>query len=287
MTSNYYDIHQERENPLAQFQGRLLNVTWTQYSREWNSTMHTHRHAELFFIISGQGSFQLMGQTFPVAGRDLVVINPGIPHRELSQSGSPLEYIVLGVDRLEMLAGDQGYVHTSFHSGWDGLASCLRLLLQEVRDGQEGYPVACQHLLEVILLRLLRHSELALAPAPGEYAGSRECDLVRRYIEEHFKENLTLDQLAKLAHINKYYLVHTFRKEYNTSPISYQISRRIQESKFLLTSSDRTLSQIAHILGFSSLSYFSQSFRRVEGMSPMEYRKRHRQTEGEHDGKGE
>lgn len=147
--------------------------------------------------------------------------------------------------------------------------------------------MACQHLLEVILLRLLRHSELALAPAPGEYAGSRECDLVRRYIEEHFKENLTLDQLAKLAHINKYYLVHAFRKEYNTSPISYQISRRIQESKFLLTSSDRTLSQIAHILGFSSLSYFSQSFRRVEGMSPMEYRKRHRQTEGEHDGKGE
>ena len=106
MTSNYYDIHQERENPLAQFQGRLLNVTWTQYSREWNSTMHTHRHAELFFIISGQGSFQLMGQTFPVAGRDLVVINPGTPHRELSQSGSPLVYIGVLGGRVEVLAGD-------------------------------------------------------------------------------------------------------------------------------------------------------------------------------------
>ena len=275
MTSNYYDIQQGKGNPLAQFQGRLLNVTWTQYSREWNSTMHTHRHAELFFVLGGQGSFQLLDKTLPVAARDLVVINPGVPHCELSQPGSPLEYIVLGVERLEMLAGDQGFVHTSFHSGWDGLTSCLGLLLQEVRDGQEGYPAVCQHLLEVILLRLLRHSELALAPAPEEYAGSRECDLVRRYIEEHFKENLTLDQLAQLAHINKYYLVHAFRKEYNTSPISYQISRRIQESKFLLTSSDRTLSQIAHILGFSSLSYFSQSFRRAEGMSPMEYRKRH------------
>ena len=44
----------------------------------------------------------------------------------------------------------------------------------------------------------------------------------------------------------------------------------------LLISTDFNLSQIAQILGFSSLSYFSQSFRRLEGISPMEYRKRNR-----------
>ena len=77
-------------------------------------------------------------------------------------------------------------------------------------------------------------------------------------------------------HINKYYLSHAFRKEFNTSPISYLISRRIQESRFLLAETDHSLSQIAQILGFSSLSYFSQCFRRQEGMSPMEYRRRRR-----------
>ena len=92
----------------------------------------------------------------------------------------------------------------------------------------------------------------------------------------HFKENLTLDQLAGLAHINKYYLSHAFRREFNISPISYLISRRIQESRFLLAETDHSLSQIAQILGFSSLSYFSQSFRRQEGISPMEYRRQRR-----------
>ena len=74
--------------------------------------------------------------------------------------------------------------------------------------------------------------------------------------------------------------LRTFRREFNISPISYLISRRIQESRFLLCETDHTLSQIAQILGFSSLSYFSQSFRRLEGVSPMEYRKRRRGRRG-------
>ena len=136
----------------------------------------------------------------------------------------------------------------------------------------------------MILQRLRRRADFALGSAPeGAAAGagaSRECGLVRRYIDNHFKENLTLDQLAGLAHISKYHLSHAFQKEFQTSPISYLIARRIQESKFLLRETDHTLSQIAQILGFSSLSYFSQSFRRLEGSSPMEYRKRCRRQDG-------
>ena len=60
------------------------------------------------------------------------------------------------------------------------------------------------------------------------------------------------------------------------SPINYLISRRIEESRFLLRETDHTLTLISQMLGFSSLSYFSQCFRRVEGISPMEYRKRNR-----------
>ena len=111
--------------------------------------------------------------------------------------------------------------------------------------------------------------------APGP-RGSRECEFIRRYIDNHFKEDLNLDHLARLAHLNKYYLSHSFRREFGTSPINYLISRRVEESRFLLRKTDYSLSLIAEILGFSSLSYFSQSFHRVEGISPTEYRKQNR-----------
>ena len=283
-----YDINLDKGDPLAQSDARLLNITWAQYSSEWNSTMHAHRHAEMFFIMSGSGTFQLQRHSFPVSGRSLVIINPGVMHCEQSNQGSPMEYIVLGVENLEMAANEQGYVLTTFHRDWDAISVSLRLMLQEARSGQDGYSQVCQRMLEIILLRILRRRGLSLASEAVGMDDNRECGLVRRYIDEHFKESITLDQLAELAHINKYYLVHAFRKAYGTSPINYLISRRIQESRFLLTNSNHSLSQIARILGFSSLSYFSQSFHRTEGVSPMEYRKLHtaetRQQAGENGG---
>ena len=234
--------------------------------------------AELFFVTGGKGRFQLQEDSFPVSVGDLLVVNATVPHTELSQAGSPMEYTVLGVDGLEILAETEGFDQLHLDSGWEEIMWCLRLITQEARGGQAGYQTVCNHLLHVILLRLLRRDGLSLASDTPERKISKECSLVRRYIDNHFKENLTLDQLADVAHMNKYYLVHAFRREYNVSPISYLIARRTQESRFLLSNTDHTLSQIAQILGFSSPSYFSQSFRRMEGISPLEYRKSFRRV---------
>ena len=83
---------------------------------------------------------------------------------------------------------------------------------------------------------------------------------------------VTLEQLAEDAHMNKYYLSHAFKREYGISPINYMITKRIEESKYLLAETDLSMSQIAQLLGFSSLSYFSQVFRRTQATTPMEYR---------------
>ena len=255
---------------------RLRYVSCAHYSKDWTSQLHSHTCAELFFITGGHGDFLIREERFPVAVSDLVVVNAGIPHTETSQNGSPMEYVVLGVEGLEAVAGVNGYSLLHLFAE-DAVSSCLRTLTQETREPRAGCDEICQRLLEIILLRLRRRDDFTLSDTAAASPGSsRECGLVRRYIDNHFKENLTLDQLAGVVHINKYYLSHTFRREFNTSPISYLISRRIQESRFLLAETDHSLSQIAQILGFSSLSYFSQSFRRQEGMSPMEYRRRRR-----------
>ena len=282
MSTSHHIFSQESQSPTVQNQAKLLYITCAQYSQEWNCTIHTHSCTELFFVTAGRGRFQLQHESFSVAVSDLVLVNAGVPHTELSQAGSPMEYTVLGVEGLEVLADTGGYALSHITSGWDELTTCLKLMLQEARGGQTGYHQVCQHLLDIILLRLQRQDDLAIASSEPGHKISRECDLVRRYIDNHFKENLTLDQLSAIAHINKYYLVHAFRKEYNISPISYLIARRTQESRFLLTNTDYTLSQIAQILGFSSPSYFSQSFRRLEGISPMEYRKRYRHSQEKH-----
>lgn len=217
-----------------------------------------------------------------MALNDLVVINTSVPHTETSQHGSPMEYVVLGVEGLETVTDINGCALLHLTAEQEAVSACLRMMLQEVQAPQPGCGGICQSLLDIILLRLRRRREdFSLSNTPADRRTSRSCTLVRRYIDNHFKENLTLDQLARMAHVSKYHLAHTFQEEFHTSPISYLIARRIQESRFLLRETDHSVSQIAQILGFSSLSYFSQSFRRLEGLSPVDYRKRFHKAGGE------
>lgn len=281
MSTNQYTLPQGAELSAELLRARLRYVTVSQYSEEWNSTLHTHTCAELFFILRGRGHVLVQQDRVAVEAGDLVVVNTGVLHTETSGGENPMEYIVLGVDGLEIVAGVSGYLLLHLQAEREELTSHLRMLQQEARNGLPGCGTVCQNLLEIMLVRLTRREDVTLSAAPTGSRSSRECELVRRYIDSHFKENLSLEQLADLAHINKYYLAHVFKREYGVSPINYLISQRIQESKNLLEGTNHSLSQISHMLGFSSPSYFSQSFRRIEGVSPMEFRRSCRNGEEE------
>ena len=253
---------------------KLLNVSSSRYGGDWHSVPHTHNHTELFFIVSGKGQFLIQDQVFPVDVNNLVIINPNVPHTEASLNAQPLEYIVLGIDGIELATKENsnGEFCILDHFESVDISSCLRNILREMELKNTGYMDVCQAYMEILIIRLMRNTDLAVQTQPQVISGNSQCAAVRRYIDLHFKEPLTLEQLSEEAHINKYYLSHAFKREYGVSPINYMISRRIDESKYLLAETDLSMSQIAQLLGFSSLSYFSQVFRKIHGSSPMEFR---------------
>lgn len=253
---------------------KLLNVSSSRYGGDWHSVPHTHNHTELFFIVSGKGQFLIQDQVFPVDVNNLVIINPNVAHTEASLNAQPLEYIVLGIDGIELATEENsnGQFCILDHFESVDISSCLRNILREMELKNTGYMDICQAYMEILIIRLMRNTDLAVQVQPQVISGNSQCAAVRRYIDLHFKETLTLEQLSEEAHMNKYYLSHAFKREYGISPINYMISRRIDESKYLLAETDLSMSQIAQLLGFSSLSYFSQVFRKIHGSSPMEFR---------------
>lgn len=275
-------------SPIDRNKVKLLYVSTAKYGGDWHSTLHTHAYTEIFYVVGGSGKFNIEGKLLPVTTDDMVIVNPNVEHTEVSYNQRPLEYIVLGVEGLEYSAGedaDERWFMTNLQNAREALLHALREMLREIEFKAVGYELICQDLLEVLILRLMRHAGLQFLPTKTEHRKpgrkpSKECAAVRHYIDNHFKENINLDMLSELVHVNKYYMVHSFTKEYGISPINYLISRRIEESKYLLSDTDHSLSQISHMLGFSSPSYFSQSFRRLEGMSPMEFRRSSRSRAG-------
>lgn len=150
---------------------------------------------------------------------------------------------------------------------------CMRKILREMQNRESSFQILCQAYMDIIVVQLMRNASVSAVPIHSRLPANRQCATVKRYIDHHYKENITLDQLAEKVSITKYYMVHAFKREYGVSPINYIINCRIKEGKRLLAETDLSLSQIAAILGFSSSSYFSQTFRNAEGTSPTEYRK--------------
>ena len=273
MSRSHYSLDRARVLPIRGTT-KLLSVASSTYGGDWHSAPHTHNHMELFYIVGGKGQFLIEDQLYPVDANNLVVINPNVSHTEVSLNAQPMEYIVLGIESVELTTSEHSNSQFCILNCFESveISSCIRNILREMELQNDGYEDICQAYLEILIIRLMRSTELSVLTAPSLSSGNRQCAAVKRYIDLHFKEALTLEHLAEEAHMNKYYLSHTFKREYGDSPINYMISRRINESKYLLAETDLSMSQIAQLLGFSSPSYFSQVFRRTHSVSPLEYR---------------
>ena len=97
---------------------------------------------------------------------------------------------------------------------------------------------------------------------------------VRAYIGEHYGEKLSLDNLSKGFFINKYYLAKIFKEQYGYTVNACIAQVRIGKAKELLRFSDRTVEAIGFECGFTDPNYFARCFKKVEGISPSEYRQR-------------
>ena len=264
---------------------RLLYVTNAKYDGDWHSTPHSHHFSEFFYVLGGRGRFLVDTQTFDVEAHDLVIVNPHVSHTEMSRANSPLEYIVLGIEGVcfsfDQPGADENY--RLFHyrdkpsAARQEFLSYLHALLKEAEASEPYGEEVCQNLLEVLMIIMMRHSEFTLSVMPSKRANVA-CAQVKRHIDTHFRDALTLEELAELVHVNKYHLVHTFSTDYGLSPIQYLISRRIEEGKNLLRTTDYSIAQIASFSGFSSQSYFAQTFQKSMGMSPTQYRRQARSS---------
>jgi len=277
--------------------GQLLYVSHSVYEGEWQSISHVHFFSEIFFIIKGAGKIFIDDYIFNVKESNLVIIDPNVAHLEISQNDNPLEYIVLGVsnigfinpnksqnsyqsdynrydlqmqNKLEENAED-GYKLYDFSQYKSEIMNTLYQMISELENKNDNYVNMVYSMFQVLLIYIMR-SVRCMPIKISEQRIAKEYNRVKRYIDSNYSKNITLDHLADVAHVNKYYLSHLFSKEFGVSPIKYLTERRIQVSKELLSSTDYSIAQISNSCGFSSQSYFSQSFKKFTDMTPAEYR---------------
>lgn len=102
-------------------------------------------------------------------------------------------------------------------------------------------------------------------------------DRIYRHISRHFREEITLDGLSELVHMDPSYLSRIFKKKYGTSPIDYVIRLRLDYASGLVLNTDMTVCEIADYCGYGNVSFFISAYKKRYGMTPGEHRRSIRQ----------
>ena len=266
----------QKEGYVTSQENQLLYISSAIFGRDWISTYHSHSFMELFFVVDGSGHFCTEYKEIPIQKGSLVLVNPNIRHTEKSTPQSKLTYIVLGINNLHWDLGDSqpsDYYITSLTEHFNDLFLLMRMMLTEAREQQNYSDTICQYFLSILLLKITRLTENHFVSLSSKNI-SNDCTYIKNYIDSHYDQGLTLDHLASLVHLNKYYLSHLFTDTFGISPISYLLEKRILKSKEFLRLTDFSVTHIATIVGFSSGNYFSQTFKKYTGLTPVLYRKK-------------
>lgn len=114
--------------------------------------------------------------------------------------------------------------------------------------------------------------------APSQYnktnpTGKRNLQDLKEYIDIHFTDKITLDELSALFFIDKYYLTRIFKEQFGLSVNQYIMQQRITLAKQLLRFSNKPIEEIAVECGIHDANYFARAFKKVEGLTPGEYRR--------------
>lgn len=97
-------------------------------------------------------------------------------------------------------------------------------------------------------------------------------DIIYKYINENFKNKITLDALAGRVHLDAAYLSRIFKKKFGIPPIEYVIRQRLDYARSLVLNTDMTATQIASYCGYNNVSFFIAAYKKEYGFTPCRHR---------------
>jgi AraC-like DNA-binding protein len=152
----------------------------------------------------------------------------------------------------------------------DAAEEQLRLIKRELEDGAPGWRESSVLLLGRMLIELSRD---ACGAASAKRAAHVEIGDLPAYVAEHYSQEFTLDDLARLCGTAPGSLSKAFKETAGKPLFSYINDIRVEKACGLLKRTDMTVLEISFIVGYNNVSFFNRYFRRLMGTSPTEYRK--------------
>ncbi len=283
-------MEQANQLTIENFDPRFL-YTWKGTRHEDEAEYHSHDHLEVAYILSGEGKYRIEDEIYDVSEGDFLVFNPGEKHQALfiRQYEVPTTEFFVGFSQIEFpgyphnvlpMPNGAHIMHTTGELRQRLFKLCSAMDAERAVRRPGRYYMMKSYLMQMILMVVREQCE----PAPSVGVCSFESvnkkylvDQMVSYIEDHYSEKISLDQIAENMYLSSFYISKIFKSETGDTPIRHLINIRLEKAKELLESGyDGSIQEIAALVGYDDAYHFSKLFKKHFNMTPTQVKKQHR-----------
>lgn len=270
--------------------------------------LHSHDYTQIWYVTRGKCEHYVEGQTYLMTTGDTFLLPPKVEHKTVLCPDSAVISCELS---LEAVLPDSSVAQEKDLESYLNLMSIMnflqgsksrqprfmfrsevrlvvdRLMREILTEFQEEKP-CYQDMLRVKLqeLLLLFVREFIVSPDYRTTGAIYERNLplmekAIRYIDEHYAEQLMLEDVCRVSTLSKTYFCYLFKLMTKKTFVEYLTERRIHEALRLLENDDYSIQSVSEMLGFNDATHFSRTFKKQVGISPRGYRKLRNPTESD------
>ncbi len=265
---------------------RIANVHYFEFVRNYHTTKDKHPFRELVFIDSGSIMVDSEGYQGTLEDKQMIIHKDNEMHALSCVDKTAPNVVVIG---FECNSAKLDFFSTHVITLSKTLTKMLTEIVNEgrnvffppydvpnVKDMKKrtnfvfGADQMLKIRLEAFLIELLRTTK-ASARYKHDIHSEHNYEEISAYINNNFNQKISLNDLCAIFGTNKTTLCRNFRQMYGMTIVNYVNKLRVKQAKVLLREGELGVSQIATMVGFDSVHYFSKTFKKFESKSPLEY----------------
>lgn len=231
---------------------------------------------QLLYTCSGTGELVVDGVHYPQKPGSLFYLAPGIPHEyfPIVEDRWSTCWVVFRGEYLTELLQRMGFERFAYQEDLvnEEIEKIFRQMLSAAKDPIMG-DERCSLLVYEYLLAVRR------AFIDKENYGNRtEGSVIEEallYMNDHYEADITLEELVQISGVSRQHFCRVFKAKMKMRPMEYLARKRISIARGLLVSTQLPVAEIGEMVGYHSLTYFGMVFKKYEGISPTDCRKRH------------
>lgn len=243
--------------------------------RDYSVKRNLHESYMLLYTHSGEGIVSTGNITVSLPQGHAVIINCRVPHEYFSKSESWkfswIHFNGSGIEALHDILYPDNAVRTVEIKHRLIFENNIESLLKKTQKSDVESTIEMSAQMHE-LINFIYSSSLEYDEDNRKKESADDIKAVINFIEENYKNPISVDDMVDIIHISKYHFIRRFRRIMGITPYHYLTNHRITVAKTLLRSTNKTVAEIAEKCGFSDTSNFITQFKKQTGQKPLEYR---------------